>query len=164
MPFLTTLELFKLKSHAASLGQRYLTLGPSAQRTFLDTTVEKFPRDSVDFGAGNPLLIDKIEWFASARELANEFRWIRKSCEGSASSHKVLDILAINPGINFDRKKWKYVGYKGGSEPGVLNMSFLLERSDGTWYVLTAAWNNSAKAVDEESFAGLLERAAELIP
>ena len=164
VPFLTTVEMFKLKSHNALLGNEYLKKEIDAKRSFLKSAVANVSRDSIDFGGGDPLLIDKIEWFATPREIANQFRWIKNTADANTSAHRVMDVLAINPGLNLDKKKWRYIGYKGGSEPGVLNMSFLLEKNDGTWYVLTASWNNPAKAVDEEAFGGLLERAAELIP
>ena len=48
-----------------------------------------------------------------------------------------------------DAGRWRYLGYKGGSEPGVIAMSFLAQRQDGDWYALSASWNNPAARVDE---------------
>ena len=36
-------------------------------------------------------------------------------------------VLAVNPGIPSAQKGRRWVGFKGGSEPGVINLSFLLE-------------------------------------
>jgi hypothetical protein len=55
------------------------------------------------------------------------------------------------------------VGFKGGSEPGVVSGTFLLRRSDDKWFVLTASWNNSDKEVDQGVFFALLKRAGELL-
>ena len=46
---------------------------------------------------------------------------------------------------------------------GVINLTFLLRRADGAWFVLTATWNNPAKAVDEAAFVGLVNRAGVLL-
>ncbi len=35
-------------------------------------------------------------------------------------------VLGINRGLQWPDDKWAYVGYKGGSEPGVLNLTLLL--------------------------------------
>lgn len=64
---------------------------------------------------------------------------------------------AVHPGIS-SASDWDYVGYKGGSEPGVMTMAFLLREGDA-WYVVTGSWNHSDAAVDEARFAGLTERA-----
>lgn len=69
----------------------------------------------------------------------------------------------MNPGLAWRSDQWSYIGYKGGSEPGVLAMAFLMQRKDGQWFVLTAAWNNPAADVDEAAFAALMQRAGELL-
>ncbi len=38
----------------------------------------------------------------------------------------MLDTLAVNPGMPVDKARWPYVGFKGGSEPGVLQLTWLL--------------------------------------
>ena len=75
-----------------------------------------------------------------------------------------LPILAVNPGIApADAGRWRYLGYKGGSEPGVIAMSFLAQRQDGDWYALSASWNNPAAPVDEARFVALVTRALNLL-
>ena len=54
------------------------------------------------------------------------------------------------------------MGFKGGSEPGVINMTLLLEGKDDSWFVVTASWNDPQAAVNEVRFAGLMSKAAEL--
>ncbi|MCX6141540.1 MAG: hypothetical protein NTX15_12095 [Candidatus Kapabacteria bacterium] len=61
------------------------------------------------------------------------------------------------------KKVWSYVGYKGGSETGVINMTYLLRHKNGDWYGLSVSWNRSDAAVDNISFAGIVERAIQLI-
>ncbi len=66
------------------------------------------------------------------------------------------EILAVKAGLDIDTKAWPYVGYKGGSEPGVLNMTWLLERHDGSWFALTAGWNDPQQTLDGKKLGALL--------
>jgi Beta-lactamase enzyme family len=163
IPFLTTLEMFKLKSHDAQIGKQYVELPAKKRNAYLNHDVATFPRDSVSFGVG-PEMIDNIEWFASPRDMANLLKYIHDHSATGEGSH-LRDILAVNPGLSIDKSKWKYVGYKGGSEPGVLNLSFLLQsKSTGNWYVITGTWNDTNAALEESDFEGYIQRATELTP
>ena len=51
-----------------------------------------------------------------------------------------------------------YLGYKGGSEPGVIQMTFLLRRKTGEWRAVAASWTNPAAAIDEGRFVALVAR------
>ena len=55
-------------------------------------------------------------------------------------------------------KKWRYVGYKGGSEPGVISMSYLLQSPAGKWYIASGSWNDTQQEIDKARFAALMER------
>ena len=71
----------------------------------------------------------------------------------------MLDILSVNKGINpASAAKWAYLGYKGGSEPGVISMSFLAKSNAGEHYSITGSWNNSAAALDNTVFVQLMTR------
>ena len=81
--------------------------------------------------SGAPIALD-VEWFASANDLARLMTYIRERADPVA-----LEIMAINPSMPASlRSKWLYVGYKGGSEPGVLNLSWLLTDAAGRDYAL----------------------------
>jgi hypothetical protein len=161
IPFLTTLENFKLKETNHDFGKEYVALTTEQKRTYLDTKIAKFPRDSVGHAEG---MIDKIEWFASPNDIANVLKYIRDH-SASGEGHRVRDILAVNPGLAVDNAKWDYIGYKGGSEPGVLNLSFLLRsKATGEWYAVTGTWNDTGAALNETNFEGYIQRAIELTP
>jgi hypothetical protein len=88
--------------------------------------------------------------------------WIRDhTLSGAAATAR--DVLAVNPGLTWPSESWPYVAFKGGSEPGVLDLTFLLRRADGQWFVLTATWDNPGKAVDEDQLIPLIQRAGELL-
>ena len=159
-PMLTTLEMFKIKAGADPQGPAIWAGLDEAGRRKHRAAIAAMPRDAVKSWA-SPRALDTLEWFASAADLARMAAWLRDhSAAGEAA--KARGVLAINPGLRFDAEAWPYVGYKGGSEPGVLAAAFLLRAKDGAWWSITGAWNDPAAAVASERFFGLIERAAEL--
>jgi hypothetical protein len=59
-------------------------------------------------------------------------------------------ILSVNPGIpNASADgRIKYLGYKGGSEDGVLNLTQYVETSNGKAFAIAMTWNNDNGAAD----------------
>ena len=165
-PFLSTLDMFKLKGVAGgSLGARYLALDEKGRRALIDGEVRNTPVSAIDpklFANGKPQSIDTIEWFASPLDLVRVMDWLRRNTEtGPAAEARA--ILAKNSGVGpVVAGAWRFLGYKGGSEPGVINMTFLLQSKDGAWYALTGSWNDTATQVDDSRFASLMGRAVEL--
>ena len=87
-----------------------------------------------------------------------------KTLGSQTSLAPVLDILSTNPGMPFDKAKWPYVGFKGGSEPGVLSLAWLLRRSDNRWFVLSLTLNDSTTATDQTNAAvGVAQGALSLL-
>lgn len=160
-PFLATNEAFLLKAGSAETRAAWAAAGEAARRRMLrdldSTSVATI--DIASMFGGGPRAIDTIEWFASAEDMVRIMDWLRR--EGDATTHA---ILAINPGIGREAAGgFGYVGYKGGSEPGVMNMTFLVRSNAGVWHAVTGSWNNLAAAVDEARFAGLMTRAVRLV-
>ena len=81
---------------------------------------------------------------------------------GGAAGEQLLSTLSINPGLMLDAKSWKRICFKGGSEPGVINMTYMLQSQNGTWYALSGTWLTT-NTVDEVKFAGLIERVIRLL-
>lgn len=160
-PMLSTLEMFKIKAGPdARAHEAWARLDEAGKRKHL-TSIAAMPRDAVTAWSA-PRGLDTLEWFASASDLARMMAWLRDHTNAGEAA-KGRGVLAINPGVRLDKKAWPYVGYKGGSEPGVLAASFLLRAKDGTWWTITAAWNNPKSGVEADQFFGLLERAADLV-
>jgi len=61
-----------------------------------------------------------------------------------------LPLMGINPGIA-DPGQWAHVAYKGGSEPGVLNLTTQVVGKSGKTYCVSATWNDT-KPLDEKRF------------
>ena len=70
-----------------------------------------------------------------------------ESLHGRASK-EVDSILSINQPL-VDTAKFTYAGYKGGSEPGVMTMAYLLQGPRGKWGCLSVAWHDEAKGVNQ---------------
>lgn len=159
-PFFTTLELFRL--HGSSLGIDYAKLSSvDERRAFLAGPVAAFPRNQISI-SDHPTQIDSIEWFASANDLCRVMAWLSQAT-GKPSTAPARDILQISSGLPLDAAAWSYIGFKGGSEPGVLNCTYWLTNRKGESFAVAATWNNPAAGVDENKFAGLAQRAIDLL-
>lgn len=164
VPFLSTLEMFKLKGEpTGQAAAAYLALDAKGRRAFLADAIAKVKsEDAKPFQDGKPAYVDKIEWFASAADMCRVMNWLRQQTEGDKTARQ---ILAINPGsgLSIPRDKWQYVGFKGGSEPGVLNMTYLLESTKGEWYALSVGWNDRQAPLQNEKLFALLQQVLKLI-
>lgn len=149
-PFLTTREAFALKNpENEALFKRYQT-GNIQQKTQVLTELASAPLPGASLFEGQPVLLD-IEWFFSPSEL----------CE---LMQKVADLplMSVNPGGGLaDPAQWQRISFKGGSEPGVINLTTSLVSLSGKTYCVSATWNNPRAALDETSFltlySGILE-------
>lgn len=160
LPLLGTAEAFALKMPGnADLRRRYEAGLAVERRALLREAAARLTADRVDVGsvAEAPTAIESIEWFASPRDMIGLLDWLRRQ------GGEALPILAVNPGIaSADAKRWRYLGYKGGSEPGVMAMNFLAQGQDRRWYAASGMWNNPAARVDERKFVALMTRALNL--
>ncbi len=158
IPFLTTVEAFALKGNNFAGEREAFTAGDDkAQRKLLDATRDRLTLANVDgvSFAGGPRFIDSLEWFASPNDVARLMIDLR-----GRNSPTAMSVLAINPGVNPGATKdWAWLGYKGGSELGVISMSLLGQRkSDGKWFVVTASWNDPKAPVATGTLVGLVTR------
>lgn len=157
IPFLSTRELFQLKSDAA-LRKEYLAADVTRRITLLKELADKPLPNTSAMQWSEPIAIDRLEWFASAADLCRLMAWFDKQHDSAA-----LDILALNPGVHPAADRFQYIGYKGGSENGVLNMTWLLHSTSGHRYALSATWNDPDHDVDLERFSGLLLAVMDLL-
>jgi beta-lactamase class A len=136
-PFLSTREAFVLKDPAnAALLARFRAADTAGKRALLPD-LDKLPLPDPGIFTG-PLATD-IEWYFTPSELCTLVDGVRD-----------LGAMQINPGIA-DKKDWQQVAFKGGSEPGVLNLTTALTGKNGHHYCVAATWNNNA-ALEESKF------------
>ena len=160
-PMLSTLELAALKTGPAAAVDAWQQADEAGRRRMLAERYANVDPAGIDVArfSGNPLHIDSIEWFASAADLVRTMDWLRRNADDSARA-----ILAINPVLGPQaRGAFAYVGYKGGSEPGVINLTWLIQSRGGAWHVVTGGWNNPAAPVEEARFLSLMTRAVQLL-
>lgn len=162
LPLLSTREAFALKT-VATLGNQWAAVADTAGRRALlaenRALIAGHSAKPGDFST-NPMRIDSVEWFASPAAMAKTLDWLR-----SDGGETALAILAVNPGIApAMAERFAYLGYKGGSEPGVIAMNFLVRTRAGRWFAVTGHWNDPAKPVDNLTFATLMSRALGLVP
>lgn len=139
-PFLKTREAFKLKGPAnAELLERYRAVDTQGKAELLAELDEKELPLTTIF---DRVRATDIEWHFTAYELVDLMNKVKE-----------LETMAINPGVA-STTNWKQVACKGGSEPGVYNLTTWLKAEDGTEYILTASWNYD-DFLDEEKFTQL---------
>lgn len=122
-------------------------------RTTMEAFREKYGPDGTMI-SDQPVLVDSVEWFASTAELCKAMAYFYHQAKGSLSD-PVLQIMAVNPGINLSRDAWPYVGYKGGSEPGTINMTYLAQSAKGRWYAASVTWTQLHSTVDVAQVAAI---------
>jgi beta-lactamase family protein len=159
-PFLSTREVFVLKLGEPALLAAWKKADEPGRRALLPrlAQVRAAALDPSRLGGG-PAEIGAVEWFASPADIVRTLDWLRRSGDSTA-----LRLLAINPGLGPAlARDFDYFGFKGGSEPGVLNLSLLLKTRAGRWLAVSATWNNEAAALDEARFVALMSRLASLM-
>jgi beta-lactamase class A len=138
-PLLTTREAFVLKDpDNAELKEEFLGGTDREQRRVL-SRLEGRALPEPSLFAGEPVS-PEVEWFFSAQELCDLM--------DSVSS---LDLTTVNPGLA-SAADWKRVSYKGGSEPGIMNLTTRLLGTDGTVYCVSATQNRDNAAIDQTAF------------
>jgi hypothetical protein len=159
-PVLTTREAFVLKGDPA-LRTRWTALAPPARAALLARDSARFdatPLATGVFGNG-PVATDTVEWFASPRAVASLLDRLRRNPDPV-----VRDILAINAGVDpATAGRFAYLGYKGGSEPGVLTLNVVAKTRAGIWFAVTGAWHRPDGATSEAELGAIVTRALSLV-
>ncbi len=127
-PFLTTKELFVLKLVGAQgdgqpgpLGQEYILATIEERYALLDTLANNsISSYEMDLGGWvGPIAVEDLEWLASPMDLCRILSQLYPN-------EQARRLLSINPGIPDKQGLWSYIGFKGGSEPGVLGLAWYL--------------------------------------
>ena len=154
-PFMTTREMFLLKSGDRDRLATYSSADADVRKQLLEGIEDDSPTAAQvqQTFSGGPVEIG-IEWFGSARDIEKLFRFM-----GSYADDTTYDIMAINPSMPPPmRAKWKYVGYKGGSEPGVLNLTWLLIDEQDEAHILALSWSNPEANVEQNQLELIAQR------
>jgi hypothetical protein len=149
-PLLLTRELFAIKMLQSTDWMITYTVSDDAEQLrLLETHIDPLRLDPAG-GWRNwngPTAIDGIEWFASASDLCRVMSglWTMGAQPGL---EPLRDILTGNRGGISNEETWRRAGYKGGYEAGVVNMTFVLERSDERIFFVSAGYNDPQHVLD----------------
>lgn len=151
IPFLTTRELllFRLELAEAET-DAYLLQDVSGRRNFLSDLAGRVPRIESEASWILPRRIEQLEWFASADDLCRLMLSLQRDSQ-VAELAPLRDILSKNPGLLLDTEEFPHVFFKGGSEPGVANVTWLAERRDGARFFVTIALNDATAPIADVS-------------
>lgn len=83
---------------------------------------------------------------------------------GTPGLESVAEVLSLNPGLPFDTETWTNARFKGGSEPGVLALSWWLAHADGHRFVVAGAPNDPNVAFNQTAAIQVISNAIGLIP
>ena len=95
-----------------------------------------------------------MEWFASGRDL--EKLAARLIAFEDSTARDIMSVSTSLPQAVQD--EWGYIGYNGGSEPGVLNLTWLLQDEADRWHMLAMSWNDADNTLDNTKLELLAQR------
>ena len=132
LPVLTTRELFVLKLGDAALRDRYLAATTEERCLMLGDEVAAAPLPAMTdlLEWVDPIAIDTLEWFATPHDITRAHAAVLTMIDDPTLTG-LSTLLAVDGGLAIDHAPWPLVAFKGGSEPGVLVLTVLLERIDG---------------------------------
>lgn len=146
----STREFFALKNPAnVELLRAYRAAGlNSAARREVLKAANTAPLPGVKDFDGTRTLARDVEWFVSNRRLCQIMNDVA-----------ALPATQASPGVT-SKDDFQQVSYKGGSEPGVLNLTTQVVTKAGKTYCVSATWNDSTPLNDSQFFglyAGLMK-------
>ncbi len=127
-----TREMFMLKADE-QMRNRYLDAGPE-QRAAIHDELDVRPLPAAKDIPGQH--VEGIEYYVPLTRLC-------------ALMETLADepVLGLNPGLA-NKNDWARIGFKGGSEQGVLNLTTRVEDASGTAWCVAMSWNDDM-ALDE---------------
>ena len=158
-PFLTTRELFILKlDQWPTLANRYIAANQAGRRALLASTIDRAPLPAVAAAKAwtTPRDINSLEWFASANDICRAYTSLAALVRRPGLS-PIGQVLSLNDGgLQLDPAQWKTTWFKGGSEPGVLTLTYLATTRTGQSYVVTVLAENPSQPINEATAAPVM--------
>ena len=120
----------KLGAGADELRAAYLAADEAGRRAILSDLAD-VRADSLAVTAFlNPIEPDRLEWFGTLLDLCMVHVLLQERAL-EPGLEPVAEILSLNPGVPSD--DWDYIAFKGGSEPGLLAVSWLVRDGERTF-------------------------------
>jgi len=135
-PFLSTREMFTIKWGMSDKDRSAYVAGSADQRAAALSRIGPIDQ-GLKIPMDKPVLIDSVEWLLSTRELCQVIYELRD-----------IPALGINAGL-VDKGSWSLAGFKGGSEPGVLNYTQVLRKTQTSLvFAVSATMDDPSGAID----------------
>jgi beta-lactamase class A len=152
VPFLTTRELFVLKLvDWPRLADSYLARSAAGRLAMLASTIDRVPYSTLT--AANPAAwtaprdIGSLEWFASPTDICHVYASLATLARQPGLAPVAAALQINNGGMGLDPSQWGPVWFKGGSEPGVLTLTYLATTRGGQSYVVSVLAENPAAPI-----------------
>jgi beta-lactamase class A len=163
IPLLTTMDFAALKvGPAAGLRQQYLDADTAGRRAIIEQISDIAPQDIPTGELTEPIAPDTIEWFATPTDLCTTMATLWEM-GGRTGLEPIREILTENPGMAADPELWDAIAFKGGSEPGLFAVAWLMERPDGRTFTLTGSVLDTEETIDEFDAAFVFAGARDLL-
>lgn len=134
VPFMNTMDFAALKIGPASgLATQWVEANEPGRRRILDQISDIHPSDLPLAEFNEPVLPDQIEWFATTSDMCRVLTSLYQRGE------PLTQVLGINPGLPDEEGDFEFIAFKGGSEPGMVSMNWLVERVDGRVFVVSGS-------------------------
>ncbi|MFC7490485.1 MULTISPECIES: serine hydrolase [unclassified Knoellia] len=132
-PFLATRELFDIGwGHPETL-DTWEHSTEKERRELLDAHSHPVEVSIADLAA--PAHPRGLDWWMSAADVAAAMSALWDA-GARATDGPLPEILAANPGLDLDRTAWPRSTFKGGSSPGAVMFTWLLEDAEGVQHVV----------------------------
>lgn len=158
-PFLRTSELFKIKLVMPDHVRDNYPLRDEQNKRTLLKQIEKVTLSNPRY-YNLPIGIEQVEWYFTTDDMGKMMERLRSSSEWP----RLQSLLTIVKPFDIDDHAWEYLGFKGGAEMGVLNLTLLGKlRGKEEWYTVSFTWNRNDQALDEPTWIRLVQRAMLLV-
>ena len=162
-PFLSSREVFALKTGKdKEMLAKFGVAGVEERRGMLAKVAALPLTEDAAEEWTDPTEIERVGWFASATECCRVMMDLHRLTQ-KEGMEPLSEALESNRGVKLSQELWSRAWYKGGDEPGVLNMTWLLERDDGRLFVMSIGWNNPKGEVKEARLLDLALAAIRLL-
>jgi len=138
----------------------YFASSVEERRQFLTDVVAKLSYEELIAAADKqtgPINLFGLEWFATRNDLANAvaYLWAQSQKEGL---RPVAEVIALETQLTFNGEIWPYVGFKGGSELGMLSGTWLMQRADGRMFIYSIGFADETAPLDMGPVIAVMEQ------
>ncbi len=148
-PFMTTKEFTILKFGVDDETRaEYIAADEDGRRALLSELTTELPPVADIVAVTDPVDVETLEWFASPADVCRVLTML-------AVDSAAAEILSDNPGWPDEDDLFSFIGFKGGSEPGVLASAWIVETADGKSFVVAGAVFNEDELVGDDAAIGL---------